>query len=169
MKRDDLLAQFSWYLLVGGSAFVVEIATFIAFMLVGFHWLPASIAAFIVAQTTNYYLSYLLAFRRGRFGRTTEITRLLAVSLVGLVLNTGFVWFFIVLGYLPLAAKITAVPFVLGWNFIGRRLFVFHKEMPELTYEVTESLVDRLRMWFRSVWSGAETPVSTERPGPERL
>ncbi len=165
MKRNDLLAQFFWYLLVGGSAFVVEVATFIAFfMLMGFHWLPASIGAFILAQTANYYLSYFLAFRRGRFGRTEEISRLLAVSLVGLVLNTSFVWLFIALGYLPLAAKITAVPFVLGWNFIGRRLFVFHKDMPELTYKVTQSFTDRLRAWFGAVWGGGETSVQAERP-----
>jgi len=169
MKRDDLIAQFSWYLLVGGSAFVVEIASFIAFMLIGFYWLPASIAAFIVAQITNYYLSYFLAFRRGRFGRTQEITRLLAVALVGLALNTAFVWLFITLGYLPLAAKITAVPFVLGWNFIGRRLFVFHKEMPNLTYQVTESVAEKVLAWVRSQRTDTKTPVQTEQQGPERF
>ena len=57
--------------------------------------------------------------------------RFLTVVLVGLGLNTLLVWCFVYpLSIHPTAAKIAAVPIVLIWNYLGRRLFVFGNEIP---------------------------------------
>ena len=68
MIKTDARAQFVLYLFVGGSAFVVDIASFVAMTALGLHYMAASVAAFIIATFANYLLSYGLAFTRGRFG-----------------------------------------------------------------------------------------------------
>ena len=104
----------------------------------------ASIASFVLATIANYLLSYVLAFKRGRFARGPEIARLFAVAGVGLALNTGFVLLFLrsdLFG--EVFAKIAAVPFVLAWNFLGRRIFVFRAELPEGTAAFAERISER--------------------------
>jgi putative flippase GtrA len=124
-----MVAQFSWYLVVGGLAFFVDIGVFVALSRLGVTLIPASIAGFVLATIANYFLSYFLAFQRGRFGRTHELARLFLVAGVGLVLNTAIVWLLAeLLDVPPVIAKVVAVPIVLVWNFLGRRLFVFHRD-----------------------------------------
>ncbi len=164
MKRDDIRVQFLWYLLVGGGAFVVELTTFVVLMVMGLFWLPASITAFVLAQISNYFLSYLLAFQRGRFSRGGEITRLLTVSVIGLALNTAFVAVFVAVGFLPVAAKVMAVPLVLGWNFFGRRLFVFHKALPDVSYDATLLALERGRRWLQPSARSASSDEIADRP-----
>jgi putative flippase GtrA len=123
--------QFFLYLIVGGLSFIVEISTFLALRRIAMSVIPASVASFIVATVANYFFSILLAFEGGRFRRHVELARFLTVVLVGLALNTAVVW---VLVY-PLAiqatvAKIGAVPIVLMWNYLGRRIFVFDERVP---------------------------------------
>ncbi|HEY7900509.1 MAG TPA: GtrA family protein, partial [Caulobacteraceae bacterium] len=66
----------------------------------------------------------------GRFSRRSEVARIAVVSLIGLGINTLAMWVGISLGLRPMVAKMIAVPVVLIWNFMGRRLFVFEREKP---------------------------------------
>lgn len=123
--------QFFLYLTVGGLAFLVEISVFVALRRASMPVIPASVTSFLIATSTNYLLSVMLAFQRGRFSRHIELTRFLVVVLVGLALNTALVWLFVYpLAIPPTAAKIAAVPIVLVWNYLGRRLLVFGDEVP---------------------------------------
>jgi putative flippase GtrA len=127
----SLTMQFLLYLIVGGLSFCVDIATFVLLQSAGVPVIPASITSFIAATGANYVLSTRLAFQAGRFRRSVEVARFLVVVLVGLALNTGFVWLFVYpLEVDPTVAKIAAVPIVLVWNYLGRRLLVFHAELP---------------------------------------
>jgi putative flippase GtrA len=123
--------QFFLYLIVGGLSFIVEISTFLALRRAAMPVIQASVASFIAATLANYLLSILLAFQRGRFRRLVELARFLIVVLVGLVLNTTVVWIFAYpLALQPTVAKIAAVPIVLMWNYLGRRIFVFDTRVP---------------------------------------
>ena len=123
--------QFFLYLIVGGLSFVVEIGVFVALRRAAMPVIAASVASFLVATLANYLLSILLAFQSGRFRRGTELTRFLAVVLVGLALNTALVWCFAFpLAIQPTIAKIAAVPIVLVWNYLGRRALVFDGRVP---------------------------------------
>ena len=123
--------QFFLYLIVGGLSFIVDIGVFVLLRLVETPVIPASIASFIIATGANYLLSIAFAFQGGRFRRHVELVRFLAVVLVGLALNTAFVWFFVYqAGMNPTLGKIVAVPIVLVWNYLGRRLLVFHDRLP---------------------------------------
>ena len=145
IEPTNARAQFAWYLVVGGLAFWVDIGAFVGLRALGLAVLSASTLSFILATLANYFLSYALAFRRGRFGRLDEVKRLFVVSGIGLLFNTLFVWAFIAVARLaPVVAKVLAVPLVLGWNFMGRRLFVFRPELPDATLTVTRSVLARL-------------------------
>lgn len=139
-----ILTQFGFYLVGGGLSFFVDIGAFMGLRAVGMPLYLASIASFVLATIANYFLSYVLAFKRGRFARGSEIARLFAVAGVGLALNTGFVWLFLRSDLFSEAlAKIAAVPLVLAWNFLGRRIFVFRAELPEGTAAFVERISGR--------------------------
>ena len=126
-----LATQFGWYSIVGSISAIADIGGFIALDQTGMPVLLASASSFIIATLVNYYLCYKLAFIRGRFNRPREIARLFMVAVVGLGLNTLFVWLFISSAtFPPVIAKIAAIPLVLAWNFLGRRHLVFHKPAP---------------------------------------
>src|SRR5712672_2265180 len=115
--------QFLLYLIVGGLSFFVDIGIFVLLRMAEMSVIPASIVSFIAATGANYVLSTVLAFQGGRFRRHIELVRL--------ALNTGLVWLFVYpLGVDPTLAKILAVPIVLVWNYLGRRLLVFHDRLP---------------------------------------
>jgi hypothetical protein len=59
------------------------------------------------------------------------MARFVSVVLIGLGFNTLLVWCFVYqFSIHPAAAKIVAVPVVLIWNYLGRRLFVFSEDIP---------------------------------------
>jgi putative flippase GtrA len=123
--------QFVLYLFVGGISSVLDIGGFAALQYAGVAYLAASTLSFIAATILNYVLSYVLAFTRGRHSPRSEIIRFWLVSLVGLLINTAVVWILVkALAAPPIWGKVVAVPVVLVWNFVGRRLFVFSKELP---------------------------------------
>jgi putative flippase GtrA len=125
--------QFFLYLIVGGLSFIVEISVFVALRRAAMPVIPASVVSFLVATAANYLFSVLLAFQRGRFRRHIELMRFSTVVLVGLGLNTALVWCFAYpLAIPPTIAKIAAVPFVLAWNYLGRRALVFDDRIPPL-------------------------------------
>ena len=143
MRRTDIRIQFASYLVVGGIAFLTELATFLALLAADVSVIPASIASFIVATAANYALSRRIAFARKPISGGDEIARFLLVAGVGLVLNTGVVWTLLLLGLPATIAKVAAVAPVLAWNFLGRRLFVFTDVVPTGTWQFAERLIGR--------------------------
>ena len=99
--------------------------------------------SFGIAVINSYFLNKYWAFGTGGSVRTTEVSRFLTVSLIGLTINTLIVYvlgtFFILsfrlsdgAPFIELAAglwdnlaKLAATAISLVWNFIGYKLFVF--------------------------------------------
>jgi len=107
--------QFFLYLIVGGLSFFVDIGAFIVLRTIELPVIPSSVASFSLAT----------------FRRYVEMLRFLTVVLVALGLNTLLVWCFVYpLSVHPTEAKIVAVPIVLIWNYLGRRLLVFSNDIP---------------------------------------
>lgn len=131
-RYGSFAEQLIRYCFVGGIAFVVDIASFVAMTEAGLPVLFSAGASFVVATLVNYALCYRFVFVRARYRRPEEVLRLFVVAGVGAALNVFFVWLLLeILPIPPLAAKIGAVPFVFGWNFLGRKLLVFHSHMPK--------------------------------------
>ncbi|MGE0724515.1 MAG: GtrA family protein [Alphaproteobacteria bacterium] len=143
MTRTDIRLQFAAYLVVGGLAFVTELAAFLALLGSGLAPIPASVASFLVATVANYILSRRIAFARGARSVPAEAVRFLAVAAVGLLLNTAIVWALLALAVAPTIAKIAAVAPVLAWNFLGRRALVFSRAVPDGTWRLAGRLATR--------------------------
>jgi putative flippase GtrA len=138
LDRRNAPTQFVWYVLVGGVSFLVDLSAFTILLSGSVPVLLALVGSFILGTLVNYILCRALAFTGGRYRRSGEIVRLSSVALVGLVLTATLVWGFIALGITPIAARVIATPVALAWNYVGRRLFVFHHEMPTATWRASQ-------------------------------
>ncbi|HUA76190.1 MAG TPA: GtrA family protein [Acetobacteraceae bacterium] len=121
-------ATFYSYFVVGGIATVVDIGGFM--ILTGKYdvpWFWAAMMSFVVSVVVNYLLSIRFVFESGvRFRRHHEAALVLAVSVIGLLLNEAALWVMIEMagtGRLP--AKLVATAVVFLWNYGARQNFIF--------------------------------------------
>jgi len=133
---------------VGGLSFLTDLMTFVVLLHVSLTVGAAFTISFIVGTLVNYGLSRVLAFTGGRYRRPREILRLFTVALAGLAFTATLVWTFMVLGLAPLVAKVIATPIALIWNYLGRRLFVFHPEMPSGIWQMSTRALSATRSIF---------------------
>ncbi len=135
--KKTLVIQFLVYAVVGGISSVADFGTFWVFIRQNVPLVVAATLSFIIATLLNYFLSYSVAFKRGKYSAKEEILRFWLVSLVGLILTAGAVSVLVSVAHVsPVMAKVITLPGVLVWNFIGRRLFVFHAEMPDKAQQI---------------------------------
>lgn len=116
------------YFFVGGIAAVVDIGFFSLFAsYLGWPWIPVSIATFILATLTNYFLSIQFIFESGsRYKKHVEVIGVFIVSAFALLVNQLILYVAIELFNLHLIfSKIIATGFVFFWNYYGRSKFVF--------------------------------------------
>lgn len=118
--------QFMLYLLVGGTAALVNLATFLLLSVIGLSVSIAAPAAFFLAATLNYLLCVLLLFRhKARWNTAKEIVLycLLVILVAGVDLK--MTQLFLSLGASAAVAKSVASAAVLVFNYLGRRLLIF--------------------------------------------
>jgi dolichol-phosphate mannosyltransferase len=145
LARDDTRAQLVWYLVVALCSLSADLLVFTALLATGCPVLLALVVGFVIGTLANYVLSRTLAFTGGRFRRWDEILRLFAVSLVGLGLTALLVTVFMRLGLSAIAAKLVATLIVFFWNYLGRRLFVFHSDIPLGSWQLSTQAIERVR------------------------
>lgn len=116
------------YFFVGGAAAVVDIGLFSIFAsYLGWPWAPVSIATFILATLTNYFLSIRFVFESGaRHKKHVEVFGVFIVSGLALLVNQLVLYLAIeILGWHLIFSKIVATGVVFFWNYYGRSKFVF--------------------------------------------
>ena len=116
------------YFFVGGIAAAFDITFFFIFAkLAGLNYLAVGAIGFVFATLINYFLSVAHVFHSGaRFGKNREIFWVFAVSLVGLGINQGVLFYAIgVVGIEVMLGKIVATGITFFWNYGARRYFVF--------------------------------------------
>jgi glycosyltransferase involved in cell wall biosynthesis len=118
--------QFMFYLVIGGIAALVNLATFILFFQAHVRVEIAAPVAFLIAAAVNYYLSILLLFRhRARWNSGVEmLIFLVVVGVIGYV-DLVSTHTFIRNGVAPWIAKLLATAIGLVLNFSARRFLVF--------------------------------------------
>ena len=144
LARDDMRVQVLWYALVGAGALAADLVVFATLIALGVPVMAALVAGFAVGALTNYALSRWLAFGGGRYGQAQEVARLVLVALAGLALTAAMVAVLLRAGLPPLAAKLVATGVAFFWNYLGRRLFVFHAAMPDRTWRLSRRAVARV-------------------------
>jgi len=145
LKRDDIRAQFVWYFAVGTGSLLTDLLAFTWLLAMGAPVPLALVVGFVIGTLVNYVLSRALAFTGGRFRRWDEILRLFAVALIGLVLTALLVAVCMGFGLSAIAAKLVATPVAFFWNYLGRRIFVFHAEMPTGIWRLSTQAVELVR------------------------
>lgn len=127
------------YLLVGGSAAILEWCLFALF----FHILTlegvfslqtqrvllATTLAFATSTLYHYILCNRFVFDSGsRYQRGKEVSLVFLVSTIGLGWNLLLMWIFTspaILGLNPVLSKILASAIVTVWNYLSRKKWIF--------------------------------------------
>ncbi len=138
MKDYKSLAfEFMRYLLVGGSAFLVDFGVLVLFNnilpeLFGYRLYIATALGFIAGLIFNYIFSILFVFQTARDHITGRSFRSFMVfTLIGLIglglTELGMYAGTELLGIHYMLVKMIVTGIVLIWNYLGRKFFVFRQ------------------------------------------
>jgi len=142
MINTALISQFSRFIAVGlvNTAIdfaVLNLLSWTTGIYSGSGIILLNSVAFTAAVVNSYFMNKYWTFGVRDGVKTSEVSKFLGVSLVGLGINTSLVYGITTLIVLPLPqvgpalwenfAKAVATGASLIWNFIGYKLFVFKK------------------------------------------
>jgi len=138
-----IVSQFSRFVVVGfmNTAIdftVLNILSFVTGIYAGAWLIVLNSTAFLAATTNSYFMNKYWTFGVRDGAQTSEVSKFLSVSLVGLVINSSIVYGITTFLVSPLPqitlvlwenlAKATATGISLFWNFIGYKFLVFNKQ-----------------------------------------
>lgn len=123
-----LAGQLLQYGLVGGIAALVEWTSYFFFdTILHWHYMTATILAFLIATLVNWAVGHCTMFRNAaKSGTAGEIIGVYCVSGIGLLLNLFLMYIFVTkMSISGVPAKIIATGLVFIWNFISRKVFIY--------------------------------------------
>jgi putative flippase GtrA len=127
-RRNDLVSQFTRYLIVGGIAFVFDSGSLYVLAEFGrLHYLAAAAIAFLLGLLVNYYLSVFWVFNKRTMDKPIiEFLIFAAIGVVGLGLNEAIIWEIREhLHWHYMIGKVFSAAGVLLWNFTARKIILF--------------------------------------------
>jgi putative flippase GtrA len=127
---DNAFIQFFRYAIVGGVAFLVNLAALWFFTEeLGMHYLLSGALGFVLGLITNYMLSTVWVFSQHRIAnKGAEFGIFLIIGVIGLGFNEIFLWFFTDIAHIHyLISQIITAALVLIWNFVARRKLLFSR------------------------------------------
>lgn len=133
---NNELAKVVLYLLVGGTAAILEWGLFYLFFYYVFVSFISNIDALTLVSTTfafslstlyHYFLGNILVFNSGsRYAKGKELSLVFLVSIMGLVFNLMFMYLFVGLfNWQPMVAKVITSCLVVVWNYLSRKKWIF--------------------------------------------
>jgi putative flippase GtrA len=126
LRRRANWEQLVKFCLVGASGYAVNLFVFsFVFLVLGVHYIPAAICAFVVAVTNNYTWNRLWTFRAQRGHFAFQGMRFLVVSTLALGANLVVLTGLVALGLPEVLAQAIAVVLVTPINFLGNKFWSF--------------------------------------------
>lgn len=125
---NNSLIQLFRYCFVGGFAFIVDAGgLFVLTEYAGIYYLLSATISFILGLVVNYLLSTAWIFKKSKLSnRWTEFLIYSVIGVVGLGLNTLFLWLFTdCLHIYYMLSKIITAAVVMLWNFFARKIILF--------------------------------------------
>lgn len=125
---NNSLIQLFRYCFVGGFAFIVDAGgLFVLTEYAGIYYLLSATISFILGLVVNYLLSTAWIFKKSKLSnRWTEFLIYSVIGVVGLALNTLFLWLFTdCLHIYYMLSKIITAALVMLWNFFARKIILF--------------------------------------------
>ncbi len=115
------------YLLIGGSCAVLDLL--FLYLMVNFldiWYLIATTISFTIVSLLGFFGQKYFTFRDLSKNHKKQIPVFFVVSAIGLLINAGFMFFFVsVLGIWYIAANIVTKFIVLIWNFLANKKITF--------------------------------------------
>jgi putative flippase GtrA len=156
---------FLFYVLIGGTATIVNLVYFLAFIRVGVPIHPAAILALFIAAGPNYYLSVKLLFsHKAKWRAPTEALVYVAlVSVLGLA-DSGTTSSFVAAGLDARVQKSFQRPLYLFLNFAGRRWMLLRtSRFPTFSDSPGDWMGRRIDTWAGRTFRRRRAPEA-ERP-----
>jgi len=123
------LRQFIKFCLVGGLNTVVDFGVYLALTRLTdwFNdWLVVAAMLSMACATVNSYLwNAFWTFRTKRTDHGVMVSKFLVVSVSGFILYTFLFSTFIQFGFGDIAVKIVLAGFLVAWNFVGNKWWVY--------------------------------------------
>ena len=116
--------------LVGGSGYLINLAVFALFTgLLDAHHIPAAVAAFAVAVSSNFWWNRHWTFAAHGGPAHFQAARFFAVSIAGLAINLAVLQGLVASGsFGDLAAQAIAVAVAMPFNFVGNKIWTFAEQ-----------------------------------------
>ncbi len=131
LKSEHNLVQMFRYAIVGGTAAVVDISI-LYFITETFNINPLIsniISCFIFGLATNYILSILWVFPKGKYKRHFEFFSFAMIGVIGFGWNELLLLLaYEIIGLHYIIGKIIATGFVFFWNFFVRKYLLFNSK-----------------------------------------
>ncbi len=133
---DNEFIKIVLYLFVGGTAALVEWSLFYVLFHYLLHGIGLNVTQLTLASTAisfalatlyHYFLGNVLVFDSGsRYGRSTELSLVFLVSIMGLVFNLLLMYLFVsVFVWHPMVSKVLTSCIVVVWNYLSRKKWIF--------------------------------------------
>jgi len=136
VKGNSTHAQMFRYAFVAGFGLVVDFGTVVfTKQVLGFHYLIAACAGFLLGLIVTYYLSNLMVFGAPKGDKRKLFIIFALIGLVGLGILNLLMWALTGgLGLNYIISKALATIVVFAWNFFARKQL--YKDADELPYEL---------------------------------
>ena len=127
MLKSHFKSAFVYGLLVSIPATIVDWGAFaLGIYVLEWHYVLVSLIAFFCGSTVNALLSRKVAFTSKGHSKEKEMTLLYIASILGYLLNLGFLALFIeIVNLHPMIAKIITTFIVFAANYGMRQFFIF--------------------------------------------
>ena len=123
------------FVLVGGSCYVVNVATFaIAVELLGFHYLGAAALAFVCAVTSSFFGHRILTFRAIDQRAGKQAPRFILVYLPAAVFAAGLLQLGVMSGLPEVAAQALSMAVAAPISFVANKMWSFAPRTAEVGF-----------------------------------
>lgn len=127
-KSNNIIVQLFRHTISGGIAFLCDFCTlYILTKYMGWSYQFATILGYIIGIFITYIFSVKWIFhQRNIKNKTLEITVFIGLNLIGLALNSLFMWMFTsLIGIYVYYSKIITTGIIFFWNFYSKKLALF--------------------------------------------
>lgn len=120
------ISSFVKYIIVGGSAALINWAVFYICLKLGLHYLAACVVSFVLATWWNFLLARRYIFHTRKHSLLKESALVYIASLCALLIDMAVVWGCVEwLGLSPMLSKILATGVAFVFNFLARYLVIY--------------------------------------------
>ena len=132
MRRQHNWVQLVKFVTVGGSGYVVNLATFaVAHELAGLHHIPAATIAFVVAVINNFWWNRHWTFGAHEGHAGFQAARFFAVSVTAFLFALAVLQLLVTQTGLPeIVAQACSIVAATPLNFIGNKMWSFGRSVP---------------------------------------